>query len=144
MQRNNFVHPLAAKVEHRAHLIAGKNRLFAAALDLDKFLGLGHHDIEVDRRALVFDIVEIKYRGAFVNAGRNGRHQLANRKILELALIHQLVERDRHRDTTTSDRCRARAAVGLQDIAVDPDRALADLFQVDHCAQRAADEALDL
>src|SRR5262249_23537235 len=36
------------------------------------------------------------------------------------------------------------AAVGFQDVAVDPERAFAQLFQVHHGAQAAADQPLDL
>src|SRR3974390_2128068 len=42
------------------------------------------------------------------------------------------------------DRGRARAAVGLQHVAVDRDRALAERLHVDHRAQAAADQPLDL
>ncbi len=42
------------------------------------------------------------------------------------------------------DSRRASAAVGLDDVAVDGDLPLAELGQVDHCAQRAPDQALDL
>jgi hypothetical protein len=37
----------------------------------------------------------------------------------------------------------ARAAVGLQHVAVEVDGALAQLLQIEHGAQRAADQALD-
>ena len=42
------------------------------------------------------------------------------------------------------DRGAAGPAVGLQDVAVDVDRALAERLEVDHPAQRATDQPLDL
>ena len=39
-------------------------------------------------------------------------------------------QRERQRDERAGDRRRARAAVGLDDVAVDPDRALAERRQV--------------
>ena len=46
-------------------------------------------------------------------------------------------------DPCAGDGGRARAAVGLDDVAVDGDLALAERFEVDDGAQRPADEALD-
>ncbi len=46
-------------------------------------------------------------------------------------------------DPGAGDRGRARAAIGLDDVAVDRDLALAERCQIDHGAQRAADQALD-
>ena len=51
---------------------------------------------------------------------------------------------ERERDVAAGDRRAARAAVGLQHVAVDVDRALAERREVDDAAQRAADQALDL
>src|SRR5581483_3620282 len=47
-------------------------------------------------------------------------------------------------DVAARDRGGARAAVGLDDVAVDDERVFAQLLQVDHRAQRTADETLDL
>ncbi len=63
---------------------------------------------------------------------------------LELALGHQLVERQLEGHEAARDGRAARAAVGLQHVAVHVDRALAEGLEVDHAAQRAADQALDL
>ena len=47
-------------------------------------------------------------------------------------------------DVAAADRRAARAAVGLQHVAVDPDGTLAERLQVDDRAQRAPDQPLDL
>ena len=52
-------------------------------------------------------------------------------------------ERESQRDLGAGDRRGARSAVGLQHVAVDPDRALAELRHIRHGPQRAADDALD-
>ena len=53
----------------------------------------------------------------------------------------------RHRvvrgDERAGDAGRARAAVGLDHVAVDVQRARAELFEIEHRAQRAADQTLD-
>ena len=53
-------------------------------------------------------------------------------------------ERRGEGDVAAGDRRRPRPAVGLEDVAVDRDRPLAEPGQVDHAAQRAPDEPLDL
>ena len=53
-------------------------------------------------------------------------------------------ERRAERDVAAGDRRRARAAVGLEHVAVDGDRPLAEPAEVDDAAQRAPDEPLDL
>ena len=50
----------------------------------------------------------------------------------------------RERDVAAGDRRRPRAAVGLEDVAVDGDRAFAEPREVDHAAQRTTDQPLDL
>ena len=54
-----------------------------------------------------------------------------------------LPHRERQRDERAGDGRRARAAVGLQHVAIHPDRARAEFFQVDRGAHGAADEPLD-
>src|SRR5262249_5214749 len=56
----------------------------------------------------------------------------------------QVRDREPDRDPRAGDRRDARAAVGVQDIAVDRDRALAERAEIDRGAQRAADQPLDL
>jgi hypothetical protein len=47
------------------------------------------------------------------------------------------------RQPGAGDRCTTRAAVGLQDVAVERDLAFAERLEVGHRAQRATDQALD-
>ena len=54
------------------------------------------------------------------------------------------VQRPGERDVASGDAGSPRPAVGLDDVAVDGDRALAEPAHVDHAAQAATDEALDL
>ena len=63
---------------------------------------------------------------------------------LERAARHERAEGQPEGDPGAADAGAAGAAVGLQDVAVEPDRALAERLHVDHGAQRAADQALDL
>lgn len=53
-------------------------------------------------------------------------------------------DREAGGEVGAGDRRGARAAVGLEDVAVEPERVLAELVEVDDGAEGAADEALDL
>ena len=61
-----------------------------------------------------------------------------------LPLFDELRGGQRERDVAAGDRGRSRAAVGLQNVAVDRDRVLAERIAVDDRAQAAADQALNL
>src|SRR5262249_1908686 len=64
--------------------------------------------------------------------------------LLELADLDEPLAGRGQRDVAAGDCRRARPAVGLQHVAVDHDRALAQGIEVDRGAQRAPDESLDL
>jgi len=51
---------------------------------------------------------------------------------------------DGERQARAGDRGRARSAIGLQDIAIYPDRAWSEFFQIDYRAQRPANQPLNL
>ena len=70
--------------------------------------------------------------------------RLAQHALLQVAARRQLGERQREGDEPPRDRRRARPAVGLEHVAVDRDRALADAFELHRGAERAPDEPLDL
>ena len=59
-------------------------------------------------------------------------------------VVDQPGQRAVQRHVGAADGRAARAAVGLDDVAVDPDRALAEPRRVDDASQRAADQPLDL
>ena len=63
---------------------------------------------------------------------------------MSTALVAQIVERQAHGDPGAGDRGRARAAVSLDHVAVQHHLPLAQSLQIDHGAQAAADQALDL
>ena len=63
---------------------------------------------------------------------------------LELARLDQRLQRQPQGHVAAGDRGAARAAVGLEHVAVDVDAALAERLEVDDRAQRAADQPLDL
>ena len=87
----------------------------------------------------VLRVVEVEQRLAVDDADRD-RGDRARERLRE----PEAVERALRRDVRAADRGAARAAVGLEDVAVEPDRPLAERLEVDDRAHRAADQPLDL
>src|SRR5262249_54817689 len=92
----------------------------------------------------VLGIIEIEYRRPVEDAARDRRDVVAQRFAdHHLAGLHP-ADAVVQRDPGARDRGRARAAVGLDHVAIDGDLALAERREIDHGAQAAADQALDL
>ena len=53
-------------------------------------------------------------------------------------------QREHEGHPSSGDRCRARPTVRLQNVAIDPDAALAERPEIGHRAQASADQPLDL
>src|SRR6266540_2449767 len=77
-----------------------------------------------------------------IDAG--GRHTIADDRARRAAGLHQGADGVGHRDEGARDGGGPRAPVRLDHVAVHPDAPLAELRHLDHRAQRAPDEALDL
>ena len=121
-----------------------EGRLLGGALDFDDAAGTGQHEIGVRLGGGVLGVVEVEHR----RAARMPQDTAATWP----------VERRRLRARSSATRCanarrsatqapviaaHARAAIGLQHVAVDGDLPLAQRPQVDHGAQGAADQPLD-
>src|SRR6185437_699074 len=87
---------------------------------------------------------EIEARLAVDDADAHGGDAALDGRRRETTARHQPRERVAHGDAGAGDRRRARAAVGLQHIAVDLERDLAEPKVIQHRAQAAADESLNL
>src|SRR5579862_3373308 len=108
-------------------------------LHLDEPTVAAHDDVHVRVRVRVLRVVEVEQRNAVHDADGDGRHRVA-----EGAREAEALERSHRGDVRTADRCAARAAVGLEDVAVEPERPLAKRLEVRDCPHRAADQPLDL
>src|SRR3954451_22794667 len=99
----------------------------------------GHDDVHVNLCSRVLGVVEVEQRCSVDDPDRDpgdrARERLRQPEAIERALRSDICARDRRA---------ARATVGLQHIAVDPERALAECAEVRDGANRAADQPLDL
>ena len=131
-------------VEHVVELGAGVGVLFGGGLGFDEAAVGEHNDVHVDGGAGVLFVGEVEEGVAVDDADRGGGDHLAEGRGLERACGDELAEGEGKGDAGSSDGRGAGAAVGLEDVAVEDDGALAESLHVDDAAQGTPDEALDL
>ena len=102
-----------------------------------------HDDVHVDVGAGVFFVAEVEEDVAVDDADAGGGDHLLERGGLEGAGRDEFAEGEGEGDAGSGDGGGAGASVGLEDVAVEDDGALAEGVHVDDGAQGAADEALD-
>jgi hypothetical protein len=114
------------QIEQRHQRLAAERLGLRRSLHLDVPPAAGFHDVHVDVGAAVVLVGQIEQRFAADNpdAGRGDVVVQWNR--LQDVARPQLLQRQRQRDEGAGDGRRPRAAVGLNDVAVDPDRPLAE------------------
>ena len=114
------------------------------ALHLDQLAVAVHDHVEVDVGGRVLRIGQVE-DGTTVDDADRDRHALRGQRIgRNVAGLHETLACVVQSDIGTTDRRRAGAAVGLEDIAVEPNRRLAERPHVGDRTQRPADESLDL
>jgi hypothetical protein len=123
---------------------ARERRALGGALHLDDAARAGHHHVHVGVAVGVLGVVEVEHRLAAPHADRHRGDRSRAAATRRACRGAQPLDRIVHRDPGAGDRGGAGAAVGLQHVAVDLQRALAERLQVDHRAQAAADQPLDL
>src|SRR5262249_9138126 len=137
-----------AQLEQAVELAAVERRLLAAGLYLDEVAAAGHHQVQVHVGVAVLDVLQVEQLLVVEQADADGGDAVAEdfgqgrqrRQGGGLARGEQGIDEG---DVGAVDGRGARAAVGFQDVAVDPEGAFADLGQVDDGAEAAADESLD-
>ena len=134
----------AGQVEQLVELAAGERHALGRALHLDEAARAGSSPRSCRLRRGVLDVRQVEHGHAVDDADRDRRARSRNGCGLGPPGLHQAAERVVQRDVAAADRRGTRTAVGLQHVAVDDDRALAEHRQVAHRPQRPADEPLDL
>ena len=144
MQLDEGRDAVARQLQHRIELDAAERMALRRALDLDEPAGVVHHHVHVGLRLGVLRVVEIQHRLALVDADRHRRDRTVDRIAAGTRSRRQAGHGVDEGDVRARDRGGPCPAVGLNDVAVDDDRALPERLHVDHRAQRATDETLNL
>src|SRR5215210_7828097 len=131
--------PGIGEIEHCVEVVAAERRALRGRLYLHQQPCAGPDDVHVDLCGRVLLVVEVEQALAADHPDRHRRDGVRQR-----ARETRVPERAGRRDVCARDRRAARAAVGLEHVAVHPERSLAERLQVGDGAQGAADQALDL
>lgn len=132
------------EIHHFEETRAREGVALGGGLDFDAVAVFGHDQVHVDFGLGVFFVGEVEEDRVFDDAHAGGGDELAEGRRLEGSRGDHAVEGDGEGRAGSGDGGGACASVGLQDVAVEDDGALAEGFHVDNRAERATDEALDL
>src|ERR671924_224197 len=123
--RGDLVDASGGKLQQLVQMRAAERRALRRRLYLDERTLAGHHHVHVHLCLRVLGVVEIEQRLAADDPDRNGGDRSA-----EGASEAEAVERAPGGDVGARDGGAPRAAVRLQDVAVDPKRPLTERFEV--------------
>src|SRR5579884_743127 len=139
LQLRDPADPERRKVDQLVEQLARERVPLRRRLHLDEPAVAGHDDVHVGLRRRVLGVVEVEERRAVDDADGDRGDRVAERFREAEAL-----ERSTAGDVGAADRRAARAAVGLEDVAVEPERPRAERLEIDDRANRTADQPLDL
>src|SRR3954471_3992430 len=144
LRGDNLDDAVLREAEQRVELGARERDALGGSLHFHEAAVAGHHHVHVALGAHVFGVLEVEHRCAVDHSHRDRGDGPQNGMLLERAVRNETAARVVQRDPPAADRRGARAAIGLQDVAVDGELHLGHHAQVGGGAQRTADEALDL
>src|SRR5438132_542425 len=139
LRLRDLVDPDGRELEQLVEQRARERIALRRRLHLDEPAVAGHHDVHVDLRRRVLRVVDVEQRRSVDDCHRH-RGDRAGQSLAE----PEPLERAARRDVRAGNRGAARAAVGLQDVAVEVDRPLPQRLEIGDGADRAADQPLDL
>src|SRR5271168_819210 len=117
--------------------------MLGGGLQFDNLVAGGHDEVHVDVGARIFFVVEIEKNFAVDDAHADRRYEILDRRGRQSSRIDQALQGQAESYERSGDRSGARASVGLDYIAIDPDGAFAQTLQISNRAQRASDQALN-
>ena len=145
LRRGELADPDRGEIEHRVELLAIERAVLGGALDLDQRAVLGADHVHVDLGPGVLDVRQIEHDLAADDADRDRRDRRAERArsaSLPVATSFLIANASAiHAPVIEATRVPPSAR---QHVAIDRDRALAELREIDRRAQRAPDQPLDL
>lgn len=132
------------QVEHGVEALTAEGGALAGALNLDELVAAGVGQVHVDLGLGVLGIVEVEKETSPHHAHRQGHNLVDQRDARDLLGVHHGGEGVVESHPGAGHGSGARAAVGVDDVAVHGHGVFAQSFHVAHGAQAAADETLDL
>src|SRR5260221_1236918 len=144
LQRVELDEALRGELEEDFELRPIERAVLARALHLHEPSLAAHDDVHVDVGRDVLHVLEIEQRLAADDAHTHTGHAPLHRRAAELALTDHPGKGIADSDGRPGDRGSPRSAIGLEDVAVHLEGVLAPGEIVEHGANAAADEPLNL
>src|SRR5579862_2082795 len=139
LQLRDLLDPGRGEAEQLVERLPREGIALRGRLHLDEAAVPRHDDVHVGVGARVLGVVEVEERNPVDHPDRDRSNRVAER-----LRQPEPLERAHRRDVRAADRRAARAAVGLENVAVEPERPLPERLEVGNGADRAADQPLDL
>lgn len=144
LQIDQFRDPFFGKFGHFRHALLRKRGLFGGRLHLDDQSLARENEVCIGLRLGVFGIIEVENRLAPVDTAGDCGDLIFQHAILDhVARAHPL-KAIVQRNPRAGNRGGSRAAIRLKHVAVHHDLPFAKTVEIDHGAERPADQALDL
>ena len=128
------LHALAGVSDHLRQLRLVEDLVFGSRLHFHELMSGGHDEVHIYVGARILFVAEVKQYFSIHNSHAHSGHKIFERNRRESSCVHQFFQRQTQRDECAGDGRGARASVSLDDVAVDPDRALAEAREIGDCA----------
>ena len=140
-----FLVALFGQVKQGAEFGTVERTVFCGALNLDEGAGTGHGHVHVGHGLTVFNVWQVKHRGAVDHAHRYGGHIVLKHAAggLDMAVLLRPIDCVDQSHVRTGYGSRASAAIGLKHIAVKLNLILAERLHIDDATQAAANQSAD-
>ena len=132
------------QAEEGGEVLPRKGLSFRSRLDLYELAAVGLDDVHVERGLGIFGVVEVQELPPADDPDADAGDEVPERHLVDLPFIQEFLQRHGQGHAAGGDRGHPGSAVGLDDVAVDDDRPLAQDLQVGHGAERPPDQPLDL
>src|SRR5712692_6497401 len=141
---HQLLYPAAPEFQQLVHLFTRERRAFGRALDFDEAAIAGANNVHVHFGARVFVIFQIKQSRSVNDPDADSGNFGDDWRPLNSVFFQQPPAGNRESDIRAGNSRGARAAVRLQDVAVERDRALAEYAAIRDSPQAAANQSLNL
>jgi hypothetical protein len=118
--------------------------MFGGRLHLDKMTAAGEDHVHINVGAGILFVAEVEHGDATDDTDAGGGDVISQRQLLDRLELNQLFERDGERHKRAGDGGGARAAIGLEDVAIEDHSALSESLLIDDGAQSPPHQALNL
>src|SRR5690606_21368305 len=126
----------AGECEKLSELLLRKRRFFARTLHFDVAALSSHDDIEVDARVFVFDVIKVENRLILIDSDADGGDGIDERIFGNLAMDDCFFDSNSSGDVGAGNGGGARPAIGLENVAVEPEGLPGEPLQINAGPER--------